>query len=304
MIKYTLTILLLTLTLNAQAKLLDKIAGVVNDKVFTLSEVERIKNTVSIRKEIAPFIYKKDTISNAEVLKLLQDSFVIKDKLAELGFVIGDDAVEGRISDTQKGLNLTRKQLLEFLESKGITMNEYFELIRDAMEYNVFQRRIIGPLITITDQELKNQYYKMNSNNKALSFKYRVIDYVLPENKVLKQDKKRLQSVFEEYRKTGNIPSIYSSFATNDLGEVSDDDLPKELSNLLRKTDEKSFSKLYVKDGQIHLFYVDKKELAESSEYLAVKNRIYGMIFQERSEKITANWLSRESLNYYILNKL
>ena len=297
-------LLIFSVSFATHAKLIDKVAGVINDKIYTLSEIERIKKTVSIRKEIAPFIFLKDQYSNTEILRLLQNNYIIKDKLSELGFVIGDDAVESRINDTQTNLKLTRAELLSFLQSKGITMNEYFELIKEAMEYNIFQRRIIGPLITITDQEMKNYYFKLNSSSKAVSFKYNVIDYILPESQIQKIDQNNLKEVFEKYRISGNIPSLYSNFSTNDLGSISDEDLPKELSKVLRDTDEQSFSNLYIRDGQIHLFFVTKKELAESQEYLSLKPRIYNMIFQERSTNISANWLSRESINYYILKKI
>jgi len=303
MIKHLLTLTIL-ITTQAQAVLLDKVAGVINDKTYTLSEVKRVNKTVAIRKEIAPFIFRKDNFSELEILNLLQNSFVIKDKLSELGFVISDDAVESRIKATEANLKLNRAELLNFLDTKGISFNEYFELIRSAMEFNVFQRRIIAPLITITDQELKSFYYKLNTSNKALSFQYKVVDYVLPVDKVLKEDRKRLKDIFNTYRSTGNIPKIYSEFATNDLGDVSDEDLPKDLSSILRKTNEKSFSNLYIKGNQIHLFYVIKKELSASSDFLAKRNFLYQKIFQERSNKITANWLSRETLNYYVLKKI
>ncbi len=294
----------LLISFNVQAKLLDKIAGVINDKVFTLSEVERVNKTLSIRKEIAPFIYKGSKYNNSDILNILHRNFVIKDRLAELGFVISDDAVESRIKETEKGLRLNRKELLLFLKSKGISFNEYFELIREAMEYSVFQRRIIGPLVTITDQELKNFYYTANSNNKALSFKYKVLDFSIAESKVPKEDLKRLPEILLKYKKTGNLPQIYSDLDTNDLGTLSDEDLPKDLSTLLKKTNENSFSKLYIKNGVIHSFYITKKDLAESSDFLAKKNMIYNQIFINRSAKISDNWFSREILNYYTLNNL
>lgn len=296
---------LILFSITAQAALIDKVAGVINDSVYTLSEVKRVKNTLGIRQEIAPFIYKKNiNFSEGDILRLMQNKFIIKDKLSELGFVISDDAVESRIKETEKSLRLNREELLQFLKSKGITFNEYFELLREAMEYSVFQRRIIAPLVTITDQELKNFYYKMNSSNKALSFKYKVVDFSLPEGKVLKEDLKRLPSILENYKTTGNIPKIYSDIATNDLGDVSDEDLPKELSKLLKNTDEKKFSNLYIKGGVIHSFYLVKKDLAESSDYIQKRNLIYNQIFLERSSKIAQNWFSRESLNYYVLTNL
>jgi peptidyl-prolyl cis-trans isomerase SurA len=201
-------LVLMALSAQANATLIDKVAGVINDNVYTLSEVTRVQNTLDIRKEIAPFIYKDKSSSQGDILRLMQNKFIIKDKLSELGFVISDDAVESRIKETEKSLRLNRPELLQFLKSKGISFNEYFELLREAMEYSVFQRRIIAPLVTITDQELKNFYYNMNSSNKALSFKYKVVDFTLPENKVLKSDLDRLPAILETYKKTGNIPQI------------------------------------------------------------------------------------------------
>jgi peptidyl-prolyl cis-trans isomerase SurA len=304
MIKLFFAIIFISPQVHATLTLLDKIAGVINDKVYTLSEVSRIQSTVEIRNNIAPFIYTQKKYSKLDILELTQNSFIVRDKLSELGFVISDDAVESRINETQKMRSITREDLIHFLTSNGITFNEYFELIREAIEFRVFQQRIISPLVTITDQELKNTYYKMNSKNKSLSFQYEVVDFILPKNKVLASDYKRLPGILDNYRKSGNIPQIYSDIETNNLGSVSDEDLPRELSTLLKVTDEKSFSKIYLKSSQIHIFYVVKKELAASKDYLQNKDAIYNKIFMERSQRVSQNWFSRESLNYYILKNI
>lgn len=294
----------LVFSLNASAKLLDKIAGVINDKVYSLSELKRIQQTVSARKEIAPFIFTKDKYSLKDILKLQHRVFIVKDKLSEQGFVVSDDSVEARIKDTEKRLGLRRDDLLDFLSSKGISFNEYFELIREATEYNIFNRRIISPLVNITDQEIKNHYYKMNKSNKALSFNYQIVDFYLPQSKVAKADLGRLTYILEEYQKTGNLPAIYRDIETSNLGNVSDDDLPKDLSSLLRKTDEGSFTKAYIKNNLVHLFFVKKKDLTASQDFLAKKGMIYNQIYMERSKSITSNWFSREALNYYILENI
>ena len=52
------------------------------------------------------------------------------------------------------------------------------------------------------------------------------------------------------------------------------------------------------------LFYVKKKDLVESSDFLKKRNYIYNEIFLKKSDSIAQNWFSREILNYYILNNL
>jgi len=298
--------LLLTLLFSTlvQAKLIDKVAGVINDQIYTLSEIERVQKTIQIRKEIAPFIYTKNNYSEKDILKVLQNSFIIKDKLEELGFIISDDSVEDRVNETQKNLNLNRKELLQFLASKNITYSEYFEILREAMEFNVFNRRIIAPLVTITDQELKNEYYKSNMNNKVLSFKYEIVDYTITSSRVQPNDIKALPEVLNNYRKTGSLPEIYKDFSMDDLGKVSDEDLPKNIRLVLKTTEEESFSEPLLIDNTLHVFYVVKKSLVESKDYLRVRNAIYNRLFLVRANDLSANWFSREALNYYILDNL
>lgn len=297
-------LLTMMFSLTSSAKLLDKVAGVINDKTFTLSELKRVNDTISARKEIAPFIFTKKKYTLKDILKVQQNIYIIKDKLSEMGFVVSDDSVESRILETEKRLGLKRADLLVFLESKGISFNEYFELIRNATEFNIFNRRIISPLVNITEQEVKNEFYKQNTSNKALSFKYNIVDFYLPENQVQKKDLNRLPYILEEYQKTGNIPEIYKNLETTNLGDVSDDDLPKDLSKVLRKTNEGSFSLPYLKNNLVHIFYLKTKDLTESQDFLRYKDRIYNAIYMKRSKTITKTWFSKESLNYYILENL
>lgn len=294
----------LILSLNTQAKLIDKVAGVVNDRVFTLSEVNRIKNTISVRKEIAPFIYTEKKYSQKDILRLTQNSYIIRNKLEELGFIISDDQVEDRINETQKQLRLTRDQLLLFLDSKGVTFNEYFEILREAMEYNIFNRRIIAPLVTITDQELKMEYYKNSSSKQSISYTYEVVDYSLPKNKIQTSDVNKLPSILNNYRSNGNLPEIYKDIEMDNLGNLRGEDLPSNIKNILSKTQAKNFSKPVLIDNTYHVFYLVNKNIVDSKDFLRAKGTIYNRLFLQRSIKLSKNWFARESLNYYILDNL
>lgn len=45
---------------------------------------------------------------------------------------------------TEERVGFKRSDLLTYLKSKGVTFEEYFEIIRETMEYNVFASRIIA----------------------------------------------------------------------------------------------------------------------------------------------------------------
>lgn len=299
--------LLFTLGLGtalAQDTLLDKIIAVVNTKVISLSEINRIEKTLDARREVSPMIYSKPKYTQKELLDIMVRTFIIRDKINAQGYVINDDAVESRIKATEERLGLKRSDLLSFLKSKGLTYEEYFEVIRETMEYNVFASRIIAPLISVTEQEIKNEYYRRNSANKALSFKYKLVDFYISEDSLVDKSENKFIAVLKDYQLTGKLPEEYKNLETNNLDDLNEDGLAKELAKVLKNTPEGTFSKPISLGGYLHAFYVQKKDLVESQDYLKAKQEIQNDIFMSKGNSVTDNWFHREYSNYYIKNLL
>ncbi|MFL5783555.1 MAG: hypothetical protein ACJ76H_03025 [Bacteriovoracaceae bacterium] len=291
-------------TAHAQEKLLDKIVAVVNTRVFSLSELQRIQDTLPARKEISPVVYSKDKYSDKDLLNLMIQAYIVRDKINSQGYVINDDAVESRIKMTEERLGLKRADLLAFLKSKSITFEEYFEIIRETMEYNIFATKIIAPLISVTEQEIKNEYYRRNSSNNALSFKYNLVDFYISEKSLVDKDQKKFLAVLKDYQLTGKLPEEYRSLDTNQLDNISEDGLNKELATALKNTAEGSFSAPVTLNNMLHVFYVQKKDLVESQDFTRAKEQIQNEIFVTKGKMVSSNWFDREYANYYIKNLL
>jgi peptidyl-prolyl cis-trans isomerase SurA len=285
--------------------LLDKIVAVVNTRVISLSEIERMATTLEARKEISPMIYTEEKYTQKELLDIMIKSFIIRDKINAQGYVINDDAVESRIKMTEDRLGLKRADLLVFLKGKGITYEEYFEVIRETMEFNIFAQRIISPLISVTEQEIKNEYYRRNSTNNALAFKYNLVDFYIAEDKLVdRKDHAQFLAVLKDYQLTGKLPEEYRSLESNNLENLNEDGLSKELAAALKKTGEGAFSSPVVLNGYLHVFYVQKKDLVESQDFLKFKDQVQNDIFMSKGKAVTGNWFDREYANYYIKNLL
>lgn len=227
-------------------------------------------------------------------------SFIIRDKINAQGYVINDDAVESRIKMTEDRLGLKRADLLQFLKAKGLTYEEYFEVIRETMEFNIFAQRIIAPLVSVTEQEIKNEYYRRNSANNALSFKYNLVDFYIPEAQLIDKDENRFLAVLKDYQLTGKLPEEYRNLETNNLEGISEDGLTKDLAQTLKQAAEGSFSKAIKIQDHLHVFYVQKKDLVESQDFLKFKDQIQNDIFANKGKSATTNWFDREFSNYYI----
>ena len=299
-----LLILLGSSTAWAQDKLLDKLVAVVNTRVISLSEIQRMEETLPARQEVSPVVYSEKKYSQKELLDIIIKSFIIRDKINAQGYVINDDAVESRIKMTEERLGLKRADLLQFLKTKNLTYEEYFEVIRETMEYNVFASRIIAPLISVTEQEIKNEYYRRNSSNNALSFKYNLVDFYIKESDLVDKKEDSFLAVLKDYQLTGKLPEEYRNLESNNLDNLSEDALSKELGAILKNTSEGSFSKASSIGGYMHVFYVQKKDLVESQDFTRAKEMIQNDIFMTKGKSVTTNWFDREYVNYYIKNLL
>lgn len=281
-------------------KLLDKIVAVVNSRVISLSELERVKETLPARKEVSALVYPEGKYDDQQLLQIMIRTSIIRDKINAQGYLINDDQVESRIKMTEERLGLKRSDLLSFLKGKNITFEEYFEIIRETMEFNIFASKIIAPLITVTEQEVKNEYYKRNSTNNALSFKYNLVDFYIAEDKLVEKNNDKFLAVLRDYQLTGRLPEEYSSVETNNLENMDEDNLPKDLAAILKNTGEGAFSTPITLQGHLHSFYVQKKDLVESQDFLKFKEQIQNDIFTTKGKSVTNNWFDRESSNYYI----
>lgn len=289
---------------KSSEKLLDKIVAVINTRVISLSEVSRMQDTLEARKEISPMIYTEKKYSQKELLDIMIQSFIIRDKINAQGYVINDDAVESRIKMTEERLGLKRADLLQFLKGKGLTYEEYFEVIRETMEFNIFAQRIIAPLISVTEQEIKNEFYRRNQTNNALSFKYNLVDFYVPEDQMIDKNENKFLAVLKDYQLTGKLPEEYRSLESNNLENLNEDAISKELATILKTTAEGSFSKPISISKHLHVFYVQKKDLVESQNFLKFKDQIQNDIFMSKGKSVTSNWFNREYSNYYIKNLL
>lgn len=289
---------------KSDLKLLDKIVAVINTKVISLSEIKRVDETLAARQEISPMVYSQKKYESKELLDILIRAYIIRDKINAQGYVINDDAVESRIKMTEERLGLKRSDLLNFLKSKGLTYEEYFEIIRETMEFNIFASKIIAPLISVTEQEVKNEYYRRNTTNNALSFKYNLVDFYIKESSLIDKKEDKFLAVLKDYQLTGKLPEEYRDLESNNLDGLNEDGLSPELQKTLKTTSEGSFSKVISLSGHLHVFYVQKKDLVESQNFSQVKEQIQNEIFTEKGKSVSDNWFGREYSNYYIKNLL
>jgi peptidyl-prolyl cis-trans isomerase SurA len=293
-------LIIFSLCLSVHAKLLDKVSAVIDDNTVTLSMVKRIKNSLAARKNISPFIYKKASYTDKELNELIVRRYIIRSKLQELGYGVTDEQVESEVKNRETKLGLSRDQLITFLKNNGTNYEEFFEITREAIEFNRFNSVVILPLISVSEQEIKNQFFQDNVNNKTVSFKYNLVDFSIDPSLVPKKEWKQFREKMIKFQKTGNLPSKYSSIETNTLGDISEEGLTKDLKSLIHKAEEGSFTNPIVMFGKVHIFFIKSRNVVESETYIKSKPMLRARLYEKKANEVTSVWFEREEANHYI----
>ncbi|MBF0297652.1 MAG: SurA N-terminal domain-containing protein [Oligoflexia bacterium] len=283
------------------AKLLDKILAVIDDKIITLSDVERVKENLSLRKQVAPQVYNYDDPSNEKIANTLIQNQIIRSALVDSGIVVTDQHVESEIKALEKRLNFDREALIKLLNSNNASFSEYFELTRTAIEYDAFRTTILTPLISIPEQQIKNAFYVKNSSNKTIAFKYNLIDFSIDKSKLTSNDQiKTLSVMVKKFQETGILPEEYKDIVLTDMGNMTEEGLTREMSDVLKKTDEGTVSEAILINNQYHVFFVKTKNLVESDLYLKSKDKIERELFEQEASKILSSLFEREKTKHFV----
>ncbi len=293
-------VLLFSSFAQAASKLLDKTLAIVDDQVYTHSMIKRIVDTLPVRKNISGMIYSKTDLKENEVVEIQIRKLLIRSRLTDLGYIIADDQVEGQIKETEQRLNLKRDQLLQFLSSNNFTFDEYFELVRESMEFNIFIGRVIQPLVSVTEQEIKNAFYRQNASNKMLNFKYNLVDFSLSKKEFKSLTGHEMKEALIRFQADGHLPEKMRELSTIDLGDMTEEGLDLKVREVLKKTDEGSFTGPVLMNDRYHSFYVKKKDLVESEKFLKEKDQIKEQLFDELVKKMFDVWTQREKNKHYI----
>lgn len=293
-------VLFLLFSSAIHAELLNKIIAVFDDKIITLAQANRIIETLKARKTISPLYGSKETFTLTEIARIQIDSLLIRDKLGEMGYVIDDNQVESQIKDTEKRLNLNREALLQFLNSNNMTFEEYFELVRQSIEHNIFNGRVVEPLVTITDQEIKNTFYKKNVSDKTFTFKYALEDFSIKKDQINASQLNELVLAVKNQKTGGTISSNFSSLTNSNLGNVTEDTLSPELNTLLKTTNEGEFTGALLIGDFYHVFFVEKKDLVESEVFNLAKDKIRMELYLKKSEDVVKLWMESEASKHFV----
>ncbi|MBF0589867.1 MAG: peptidylprolyl isomerase [Magnetococcales bacterium] len=154
-----------------QALTLDRIVAVVEDQNFgdttikpdiiTQSDVEALARPVIQRLQaqgttVDPMRVRKKALDEV-ILQRLRDQ-----KAKKLGVTVSEADIDAMVANVAAQNKLPVEQFPEALASQGISYENYRQEIRNKLMENRLINKVIRPMVTVTDEEIKDLHSNLN----------------------------------------------------------------------------------------------------------------------------------------------
>lgn len=291
--------LLLALTLGAEEReLVDRIVAIVNDDVVTWSELQQA---------VGPFLERAGPEKQREQLtkdaldQLIADR-LLNQQVAEAQITVEDDEVERAIEDICRQNNISREQLQQAVETRGLSMGQYKEdlklqLVRLKLIDMKVRSRVVVPESDIRqeyDAEAALETREEMVQIRHLFFRYGDDSSAADQAKVMERAKAARDRVVkgESFAEVAKDQSEGPTAASGgDLGEMARGSLLPELAKALEGMKEGQLSQPIVTPNGIHVVLLEGRRQKAPEGYEAKKNKIYQRLYQQEVDRQMRVWI-------------
>ncbi len=178
----------------------DRVAVVVNDEIIALSDVWEIGRDF-IRERCPTAEPTCVTAAEIEVADALIKRALIGQELERLDLEVTAVQVDQSIDQIVRQYQLPDRQALrDEIERSGKTWDDYRDELQEYLRTQAFQSRVLGPRVSVTDDELRDAYQRVARKVKTATARVSGIGLGIPPNAPPDLVGERVRQAFEVVR--------------------------------------------------------------------------------------------------------
>jgi len=306
--KHLLFILLLgilfLLPINAQARVIDGIAAIVNDEIITLQDLYRESGTILSEAEKNGKLDQDARFKIRQtVLDRLVEKRLVDQKVKELGIKVGEDEVRQAIEDVRKQNNMPdQAALVAALAQQGITFDQYRAQLQEQLEKLKLVSQEVRAKIQVGEQEMR-EFYDANPSrfSEEETFLARHIFFRINEKAPADEVKRAMGNVlmvlaetksgkdFAELAKKHSEDPAAKKDGGN-LGQFKKGDMLPELENVITAMKPGEVSELVKTPAGLHIVKLEERSKGKLKDFESVKAQIEDIIYKKKSEERFSAW--------------
>lgn len=291
----------------AQARVVEKIAAVVDTNIILASEVEE---------KAAPLMAEVSRISDSskraaraatlrrEVLERLIDDELINEQAADLRLTVTPEQVDASIAEIKRQNHIDDKQLQDALRGQGMTMTSYrADLKRQLLRFRVINIAV-GSKVNISDEDVRGYYdrhYKAGGTNVQVRASHIFLTIPAGADGAVVAEKQALGRKLVERASAGeDFAKLAREFSEDaatrgeggDLGFFGKDLLPKPIEELVFSMELGQIRGPVRADRGFHVIKLVDRKTTDAKPLAEVEDDIRLQLRQKEMDKQTKSYLA------------
>jgi len=292
----------------AQARVVEKIAAVVEGNVILASEVEEKATPMMVEVSHMTDSSKRAARAAAlrrEVLERLIDDELIANQAAELRLTVTPEQVDASISEIKRQNNIDDKQLQDALRGQGMSMASYrADLKKQLLRFRVINIAV-GSKVNISEEDIRgyyNRHYRASGANVQVRASHIFLSIPEGADAGVVAEKEALGRKLVERAGTGGedfakLAREYSDDAATraeggDLGLFGKDMLPKAIEDLVFAMKPGEVRGPVRADRGFHVIKLIDRKTTEAKPLAEVEDDIRMQLRQKEMDKQTKTYLT------------
>lgn len=282
------------------ARVIEKIYGVVNGEIITLTEIKDYQKKLKEGGFLDdllfadPKVKEKARKDREYLLKILVDEKIIDFEVKKNGLLVTEERVDSEIGNIAKRQNLTVDQLKQTLEDQGVNYTEYRAFVKKSIERRQLVEKEITSKIKISEQDIVSHYLAENNKGKSRIFEYSLAHILLkPKDLSRAQEvEKQLSSgtAFDKLVKEYSVDSD-SKNKGGTFGNFKSGEMLAKIETAISDLEVGETSQPVKTPMGIHIFKILDKKLVKDPEIEKQKQFIYQKLFAQQFKEQLDFWL-------------
>jgi peptidyl-prolyl cis-trans isomerase SurA len=303
----------------AQARVVDRIAAIVNSEVITLSEVdETVRRRPDLMEELSDPDTREQMMAKArqQALEQLIAERLLEEEIRKQDIKATELQIERAFELQIQANNTTRDRFLEELRRAGYTPSSYREELARRLQRQMLLDRMFLPKIKVSDEDVKN-YYTQNVNAiRAEAVEY-CVSHVLRHTPAgmspaeIEAQRKRAEEILERARKGEDFAALArqhsqdpSASRGGDLGCFRRGVMVPEFEKAVFSLQKGEISGVIKTKFGYHVARMNEIRGSSILPFEQVKERIRMKLTQDAMERQVTRWVEEQKKKAFIDKKL
>ena len=287
------------ISVNASAKVVDKIVAIVNEQIVTLSDTEKFQKRLSsgglVDDALLRLVDTKAMIKDRNaLLNQMVDEKIIDSEVKRKNMEVTIERVEQEIRNIAQGNNISRNQLKEALAAKGVTMSQYQDFIKTSLERQSLIEREVTSKIRISDEDISSYYLSKKGPSGAQIFEYTLAHILFsPKNGGDDAALSRAKSVEEKLKQGQSFEKLAEQYSEDanfskggEMGTFRAGEMTKEIDNAVKKVTANETTSIVKTSQGYHIIRVLKRTLISDpkmeEEHELLRRELYSEAFKRQ----------------------